>query len=255
MRFPFLPPESNQPDRPPPHQPSPPGDRPLREPPFREPPFRDRLHAGKLLAQRLSAEGASRDWMIYGIPNGGLIVAQAVAQTLNCPLDVVVAKKITLPTAPEYALGAITPQGPAVFPHGIGSQDPPPPESQAHRLYEAQILAQTLAQQRAEAFSPHRPRCNAPQQGVLIDDGVATGLTLIAAAQALKHQGVAQLWIAVPIAPASGWSSLGKALNAMAERLIVLVTPEPFHAVSQAYENFDQVELEAAIAALRAANI
>lgn len=205
--------------------------------------FQDRHQAGEELARVVVAAVPAQPVIVYALPRGGLPVAAPVARYLQCPLDVVVAKKITEPEQPELAIGAVTADG-----HVLWVKQKPTwilnPSLRRAALEQAQQKAQSqLAQLTAN-------RSQLPANGavaILVDDGIATGMTMAVAVQALREQQPAEIWIAVPVAPAG----LIGSLNQWADRVIVLETPNPFWSVSRFYQDFPQVEMEEALACLR----
>ncbi|MBD2093821.1 phosphoribosyltransferase [Trichocoleus sp. FACHB-591] len=220
--------------------------------------FRDREAAGHELAlavfeefSRLKTAATELDWptlataqpIVYGLPRGGIPVAAAIAEKLNCPLDVVIAKKITRPEDPELAIGAVAATGEVLW------TQPRPWHLHRTKIYQAALQA-TLekAQLQLTQFGPIRPQVE-PQGAIaiLVDDGIATGMTIAVAAQALRQQQPAQIWICAPVAPLE----LVNWLHQWCDRLILLATPADFSSVSRFYQNFPQVELDEAIACLQ----
>ena len=210
--------------------------------------FDDRADAGEKLAEVVFSEVAKFNAtaqeaakpIVYGLPRGGLPIALPIARRLCCPLDVIVAKKITRPDNPELAIGAVTADG-----HILWSNQKP-------RNVRVQNTALEKALEKAQAqlieFSPKRPIVNpVGALAILVDDGIATGMTIMAAAQALRLQQPAAVWICVPLAPLEVMVSLQQE----ADRAIVLETPNPFYSVSNFYREFPQVETEIAIACLQ----
>ncbi|MFM6195927.1 MAG: phosphoribosyltransferase [Planktothrix sp.] len=211
-----------------------------------KPLFRDRTHAGEELAKeillQMSWDGfqADQKMVVYGLPRGGVPVAVPIAQRLKSPLSVIVAKKITLPENPELALGAVTSDGQVLW-----SKRKP----QNFNLQQMMLQqAQTKAQQAWEQFAPSCPPVTAyGALALVVDDGIATGMTMAVASQALKlHQPLA-IWICVPVAPMELISSIQQ----WCDRLIVLETPYPFFNVSRFYEQFDQVETQTVLSYLQ----
>lgn len=201
--------------------------------------FEDRADAGAQLAQAVLERSQALDaaFVVYALPRGGVPIGAAIARVLQCPLDVVVAKKITRPQNPELAIGAVTADG-----HVL--------QASTTRMFgwEAALnRAQTKAQEQLAQFVD-RPAVTATDKiALLVDDGIATGMTILVAAEALREQHPQEIWICAPIAPAS----LIDRLVEHVDRVIVLATPDPFYSVSQFYRSFPQVELDAAIADLR----
>lgn len=210
--------------------------------------FRDRTEAGEKLAQavlsqlaqyNLTASEAAKP-IVYALPRGGLPIALPIARLLGCPLDVIVAKKITRPENPELAIGALTADGHVLW----SKQKPRHLRQQTANLEKAQEKANA----QLAALSPGRPSVSAQKALViLVDDGIATGMTMAVAAQALRKQEPAQIWICVPVAPPDWMEDL----DDLCDRAIVLETPEPFFSVSRFYQEFPQVETEEALACLQ----
>ncbi|NJK39468.1 MAG: phosphoribosyltransferase [Oscillatoriales cyanobacterium SM2_3_0] len=209
-------------------------------------PFRDRTHAGQELAQILGAELNSNhpdstiSPVVYALPKGGLPVAAPIARQLNCALEVIVAKKITHLDNPELALGAVTADGEVIW----SRRKPESLEEQQTLLQAAQIKASD----QLEAFSAYCP--NLDPQGMLalvVDDGVATGMTMAVALKSLKAKQPREIWICVPLAPLE----LIQVLESWCDRLITLTTPRIFPSVGRFYQQFAQVDAGEAIAILQ----
>lgn len=216
--------------------------------------FGDRTDAGFQLAEAIkftltetaNLAGVSTPVIVYALPRGGLPVAEPVARLLNCPLDIVVAKKIGHPKNPELAIGAVTADGNVLW------DEQTPLRSQRSREGQAALTeALQKAQFQLAQLSPACPQVN-PQGAIaiLVDDGIATGMTMAVAAQALRAQKPAAVWLCAPLAPLP----LLPWLQQWGDRLIVLETPEPFFSVSRFYAQFPQVEIESAIACLQRQN-
>ncbi|NJP11815.1 MAG: phosphoribosyltransferase [Leptolyngbyaceae cyanobacterium RU_5_1] len=214
--------------------------------------FANRHEAGEKLAQVVLAERSQHPveemarFVVYALPRGGLLVAAPVARSLECPLDVIVAKKITRPENTELAIGAVTADG-----HALWLPRSRSPHQPAH-LYEMALhQARERAREQLEQLAPCRPQVT-PQGTIalIVDDGIATGMTMAVAAQALRAQQPAQIWICVPIAP----PEIMPFLESWCDRVIVLATPSPFNSVSRFYKQFPQVEIEEARACLQDVN-
>lgn len=215
--------------------------------------FSDRADAGEQLAQsiltqvnQLEAAGITALPIVYALPRGGIPIAAPVARKLGCPLDIVVAKKIATPQNPELAIGAVTSEGQVLWarPKLFSKKN-------SHLLETALRQAQDKAQTQLEQLCVGRPKVN-PQGtlALLIDDGIATGMTIAAATQALKAHNPAQIWICTPVAPLG----LIKWLARWCDRQVILETPEPFMSVSRFYTDFPQVETEEALVYLQQHN-
>lgn len=212
--------------------------------------FANRHEAGVQLAHAVCADldklGLAARPIVYALPRGGLPVAAPIAQALNCPLDVIVAKKVTRPENPELAIGAVTADG-----HILRSRQ------EAFTLWPsgswrtALAEAQAKAKDQLEQFAPLRPPVD-PQGAIaiLVDDGIATGLTIAVAARALRYKHPAALLICAPVAPLRMLSLLQQ----WSDRVVVLTAPSQFSSVSRFYEIFPQVSMEQAIDCLTRQN-
>jgi predicted phosphoribosyltransferase len=207
-------------------------------------PFRDRREAGRLLAEALRGHADRPRTVVLGLPRGGVVPAAEVANALRLPLDVILSRKIGAPGNPEFAIGAVAEDGlpylnPAASPliGGMG----------ARVVREVQRQREEIQRRRAR-FRHGRP-LSLPERAtvILVDDGVATGSTVIAAIGALRRKGVERLVAAVPVAP----PDTAATLRGLVDELVVLATPSPFHAVGLFYEDFAQVSDDEVAAILR----
>ncbi|WP_341527274.1 phosphoribosyltransferase family protein [Nostoc sp. UHCC 0302] len=205
--------------------------------------FADRTHAGEELArvihdvltQQAIDSGVKPMPIIYALPRGGVPIAAPIASLLNCPLTIVVAKKISHPDNPELAIGAVT-----TSEHILWTQQKllHPKDNSRWRqlaLNEAINQAKFLEAQ----LSPACPQVNTEGATlILVDDGIATGMTIAVAATAIKALSPAAVWLCTPVAP----QNLLPWLSQWGDRVIVLETPEPFMSVSNFYTEFPQVD-------------
>jgi putative phosphoribosyl transferase len=198
--------------------------------------FKNRTEAGRVLADRLSAY-ANRpntlETLVLGLPRGGVPVAYEVATALNAPLDVFVVRKLGVPGHEELAMGAIaTGGGRSLNPDVIEYLRIPEEVVDEVAEREEQEL-----ERRERLYRDHRPP-HSPRDRVtiLVDDGLATGSTMRAAAIAVRQQEPASLVVAVPVASIQTCDDL----RSMADEVICLYTPEPFYAVGLWYEDFSQ---------------
>ena len=196
-------------------------------------PFRNRSDAGQALARKLSAYANRPDTLVLALPRGGLPVAFEVAEALNAPLDVFLVRKLGVPGYEELAMGAIASGGIRIVNRDvirelrIGQQD-------IERV--AAIESDELAR-RERLYRGDRPPLDVQDRTViLIDDGLATGSTMRAAAEAIRQQRPARLIVAVPIAA----TDTCEAFRSEVDEIICAVTPEPFYAVGLWYEDFSQ---------------
>jgi putative phosphoribosyl transferase len=197
--------------------------------------FRDRKDAGEKLAAELKQKGYVEP-VVLGIPRGGVPVAAEVARALGGTLAVVVARKLGAPGNPELAIGATTASGAEYINTGVAIAVG---ASQAYIDAEKQRQV-AEAQRREELFDAHRrPNLN-DRTVIVVDDGVATGATAIAAIRAMKAAGAKRVVIAVPVGPPEMIDLLGKE----ADEVVCLEADPGFWAVGQYYDNFDQVSDE-----------
>jgi putative phosphoribosyl transferase len=197
--------------------------------------FANREAAARTLAEAI-AEAAPQDPLILALPRGGVPLGKVVAERLGAPLDLVFVRKIGMPGHRELAAGALVdgddPQ--IVWNTHILAQ-----ARLAEADFEAEIarLLDVIATRRKLYLSG---RSSAPVKGrtaILVDDGVATGATIRVAVAALRKAGAREVWIAVPVAPRD---TIGT-LQAEADRVICLETPDPFIAVGVHYQDFGEV--------------
>jgi predicted phosphoribosyltransferase len=203
--------------------------------------FKDRLDAGKQLANLIEAaiKVGSGDHLpvVYGLPRGGVPIAKAIASQLQCPLSVLVSKKISLPHNPELALGAVTADGETVWSSYINHI----PQAE---LDQAQEQAYEKARQQWALFAPFCQKINC--QGaiaILADDGIATGMTMMAAAMSLKKYRPQEIWLTAPVAP----PQIVRELQQWGDRVIIVNTPDPFFNVGRFYLDFPQVPTQEAL--------
>lgn len=203
--------------------------------------FRDRADAAAQLAGKLASRylGAA-DTVVYGIPRGGVVVAARIAHELGLPIDVVVASKIGAPGNPEYAIGAVDPDG-AVTPNVYAGYSLPELEHLGRSAREK--VEQRLDLYRGWAGGIHQ----VAKTAILVDDGIATGLTALAAIDYLRRHGARRVVLATPVVS----EDTAEVMSAAADELQAVETPEIFYAVGQFYERFEQVTDEEVMGAIR----
>ena len=199
--------------------------------------FRDRQEAGQLLAQALAFLKGEKDVMVLGIPRGGVVVAAEVAWAIGAPLDVYITRKIGAPHNPELAIGAIASSGDVVLDKALMTSLGVSPEY---------VQDETERQRREIERRLRKYRGNRRAQKLegktilLVDDGIATGATTLAAIRALKKQKPAKLILAVPVGPPDTVARLREEVD----KLVCLDTPHLFWAVGAFYVVFDQTSDE-----------
>jgi predicted phosphoribosyltransferase len=199
--------------------------------------FRDRRHAGRALALRLSAYANRLDVIVLALPRGGVPVGFEVAEALHAPLDVFIVRKLGVPGHEEYAMGALASGGVRVLNDGV-----------VRRLdiSDAEIEEVTRSEQRELERRERLYRGGRPlpdlqgRTAVLVDDGLATGSTMLAAVRALKAQRAGRVVVAVPTAAPQTCEEM----RSEADEVICATTPEPFRAVGLWYGDFSQTSDE-----------
>jgi erythromycin esterase-like protein/predicted phosphoribosyltransferase len=195
--------------------------------------FHDRAEAGRLLAERLRSYAGRDDVVVLGLPRGGVPVAYEVARELDAPLDVYIVRKLGVPGHEEYALGAIATGGVRVLDRQlIDSLELP-----AEWLEAIDAMERRELHRRERAYRGERPPPDvAGRTVIVVDDGLATGATMLAALEALRADDPARVVVAVPVADPAVCDRLSDA----ADEVVCLLTPQPFRAVSVWYEDFSQ---------------
>jgi putative phosphoribosyl transferase len=206
--------------------------------------FRDREDAGRQLARALEAVRGP-DLVVLGLPRGGVVVAAEVARRLDAPLDAVAVRKVGHPRQPEYALGAVTawPAGePGQKERGVYVRDGGGLTDE--ELAQAVEETRTRAVELDELLHAERPPIElAGKHALLVDDGLATGATMIAALRAVRHAGTTRVLAAAPVAAAQSTPSI----RPEADEAVFLHELAPFWSVGSWYERFDQVSDEQVI--------
>lgn len=197
-------------------------------------PFRDRTEAGRLLGARLRLYAGRPDTMVIALPRGGVPVAAEIAETLQVPLFVFVVRKLGVPGREELAMGAITSGGKRLINRAVTSALSIP-ESEIDQVA-WQETRELLRRERL--YSRGQPMPDVKDKIIiLVDDGIATGSSMVLAVQALREQEAGRIVVAVPVAPTGAVSQLG----CLADEVVCLSVPEPFAAVGQWYQDFAQV--------------
>ena len=196
--------------------------------------FQDRTQAGKLLVSKLQSFSKTKNVLVLAIPRGGVVIGKELTTALNCPLEVVITKKIGAPHNPELAIGALGTLGEPVIDEKLVL------ETGADEQYLKSQISNLKAEiERREAFfRQNRPPLNLKDKTVVItDDGVATGATMQAAVETVRQQNPKKIIVAVPVIAKDSL----KKLQSLADEVIYLEAPEMFFSVGQFYQNFPQI--------------
>jgi len=207
--------------------------------------FENRREAGRALAARLRTYAGRSDVVVLALPRGGVPVAFPVAEALDAPLDLFLVRKLGTPGHRELAMGAIASGGVRVLNDEVVNWYGITPEA-----IDAVAREEELELMRREA-AYREGRDGVPLEGrivILIDDGLATGSTMMAAVKAVRHSQPAKIIVAVPV----GAPDTCAALSTVADEVVCVRTPEPFSAVGQWYLDFDQTSDEEVRQLLRA---
>ncbi len=197
--------------------------------------FRDREHAGRLLAERL-AHLAGEEPVVLGLVRGGVVVAAEVARKLQAPLDVIVARKLGAPFQPELAIGAVARDASFVDDDLVRALGISP-----HQVAEITAAAMREVERYEHKFRGGQPPVRIEgRTAIVVDDGLATGATAMAAVRSLRHQKPRRTVVGLPTCA----SDAARRLAVEVDEVVCLTEPIDFHAVGQWYENFTQVEDE-----------
>lgn len=208
--------------------------------------FHDRRDAGKYLAEKIklyiknnfNSEAKKESFIVMAIPRGGIIIGDIIASELDMDMDIIISKKIGAENNPELAIGAIMADGSYILNEDIVNRI-----NISNEYIHTQVEIQKKEiERRLMEFRGKKEYHNKLKDRViiLVDDGIATGATVLAAVKWIKEkQYCKRLIVAVPVAPAE--SNILDKLNQIADKVIVIFTPYDFAAVGQFYEHFDQV--------------
>lgn len=198
-----------------------------------EPIFRDRAEAGRVLADRLKKFAGHGPILVLALPRGGVPVGFEIAQALHADLDVFLVRKLGVPGHEELAMGAIASGGVRVLNHSIvqqfGIRD-----DEIDRVIRRE--EQEIERREALYREGRPPIAAANRTAVLVDDGLATGATMLAAVRAVRAQRPERIVVAVPLASPEACDDF----RAQTDEIICAATPEPFQAVGIWYEDFSQ---------------
>lgn len=200
--------------------------------------FKDRTEAGRKLAEKLK-KYKGKECAIYALPRGGVVVASEIAKALNSPLDLIITRKIGHPLQPEYAIGAVGENGTSLLSKDVVDV------SENYIRQESAKQQQEAKRRRKVYLGDRKPIPCKGKIAILIDDGIATGLTMQAAVLELKRNyHPEKIIVAVPVAPIETVNKLKE----MGVEFVASEKPEDFlGAVGAYYENFSPVEDEGVI--------
>ncbi|MFC3776937.1 phosphoribosyltransferase [Mycolicibacterium holsaticum] len=196
--------------------------------------FRNRQDAGEAVAEELAAYRGKDNVVVLGLARGGVPVGWHVASALRAPLDVFLVRKLGVPQWQELAMGALASGGGVVINDGVvRSLDISDEQLQTVIERETEEL-----HRRERAYRGDRPPVDiAGRVVILVDDGIATGASMLAAVRAVRSGGPARVVVAVPVGPESACHELA----AEADEVVCVTTPPGFEAVGQVFEDFRQV--------------
>ncbi len=191
--------------------------------------FHDRVDAARQLAEKLPRFHGAPDAVVLGIPRGGVVVAAEVARILALPLDIVVVRKIGAPGNPEYAVGAIDEDGRVLRNPGASVS--------ADYLEREAPLVRAEVERRLATYRGGRAAVSLEgKTAILVDDGIATGLTARAAVEFVRSRGAASVVLAVPVIAQASAEELRRDVD----ELVAVGTPAIFYAVGEFYDVFGQ---------------
>jgi putative phosphoribosyl transferase len=207
--------------------------------------FRDRVDAGKKLAKEL-LEYKESNPVVLAIPRGGVVVGYEAAKELAAPLDIVVPRKIPAPYNPELGIGAVAQDGTIIIDSEIKKYVS---FSDEYVQEEAKRQIKEI-ERRTKAYRRDRESISIKNRVIiLVDDGLATGVTMRAAIRSIRKQNPKKIVVAVPVGP----PGTVKKIKEEADEVISLITFEPFEAVGQFYSDFSQTSDDEVIEILQKA--
>lgn len=205
--------------------------------------FQNRAEAGTQLAQALLRYSLTPPTAVFALPRGGVIVAHAISSRFQVPLHVWLTRKLRVPGNPELAMGALSETGYHYLNHDIINSLHISPQQLEEEMTQQRI--EIARQARLYRKEEHHP----PVEGttiILVDDGYATGATLLASLASLKHLGVGRLIAALPVAPPQAREDI----LLHADQACILGSPTNFFAIGQYYRDFSQISDEEVLSCL-----
>ncbi|WP_227763461.1 phosphoribosyltransferase [Zhaonella formicivorans] len=210
--------------------------------------FKNRTMAGKMLAAKLQTLKLTGKPIVLAIPRGGVVVGYEIAKALKAPLDLLIPRKLPAPLNPEVAVGAVAQDGTTYFNEKLLTYLHLSPES----LQEEIDKEKREITRRMEKFRGSKEFPDLKGKSVIVvDDGIATGFTMLAGIRFIAKQQPEEIIVAVPVAPEDEVQRLGREVT----QIITLAIPKDFYAVGQFYEDFTQTgdeEVTALLAKARA---
>jgi len=194
--------------------------------------FTNRKEAGNLLANKLLEYRNQESVLIVAIPRGGVPVGAAIAEKLNAPLEIVLSKKIGHPSNKEYAIGAVTLKS-TVINNNIHDV------SKTYIEEETQVIRKLLQKRHQRYYGNKKPISFKNKIIIVVDDGVATGNTLISSIELIEMENPSEIIVALPVAPKEALKRISSLTTVT--KMVCLSTPVIFNAVGQFYINFNQV--------------
>lgn len=195
--------------------------------------FKDRIDAGQRLGEALK-KLQIQDGIVIAVPRGGVVVGAQVAQILDIPLDIIIPKKVGAPQNPEVAVGAVTEDGTVIYNKNLLNRLDLSEEDLAPTV--KKIISEIKRRMKSYRGTGKPPALEG-RHVILVDDGIATGSTIVAALRFIKNSGCKAITLAIPVAPPDTVERLEKEVD----HLVCLVSEEPFYAVGQFYRNFNQI--------------
>ncbi len=212
--------------------------------------YKDRTEAGSLLVDEILTKyyGSLENPVVLAIPRGGVVVAEPIAETLKAPLEIIIPRKIGAPFNEEFAIGAITEDGDILLNEDLTQNDMDRLGITDEYIYKEAKEELKKIEERKKKFIGDRQRIPLNDKNVIIvDDGVATGLTMKAAILSVRKEAPNSIILAVPVIP---FDRVDEFQN-LVDDLIALQTPKNFYAVGQFYEDFHQISDEEVIQILK----
>jgi predicted phosphoribosyltransferase len=193
--------------------------------------YADRVEAGLVLADQLK-KYAGQPGVVLAVPRGGVPLGFIIARELKLPLEILLSKKIGHPNNPEYAIGAVSLTDRVIIPHeGVSNE---------YIENETKRIREKLKENYKKFMGDNKPIDLKDKIVIIVDDGIATGNTLLSTVKMLRNQKPAKIVIAAPVASRSSVEKISK----LVDEMVVPLIPKEFYGVGGFYKNFDQVSDE-----------